>query len=502
VAILTTKPDLTDNIADLSSSGLSLLNKITAKTVWGETSLQYYFGDASTLDEVDDFYYDYYDSFSGAPVAFAFKTLTERAFRAIDSVSKLDFSKTTDLDEADQVIVSANDPDSEFEGFFEFPGDYFRGPPSNGDSWSFGVFNSGFPYMLKAAETGGGEYANWTVLHEIGHSLGLKHTHSESTGNALTVVGKYMDNERYSVMSYNPASSGTAYGHAVTFMALDVASIQAVYGAEAYATGDSTYLLADAKTADLDLSEGNVEIGRAYYCIWDSAGVDEINYAGTSSSVMINLNDATLDTSKIASDVKAMISELKTTAFYRDLSTALQQEIVDPWHHAGGFFTRVLDLVSGTYKAAAGGYSIAHGVTIENAFGGSKADLLIGNEASNSLYGLSGNDTMLGSGGADYLLGGRGNDRIDGGKGSDYLTGDAGSDRFIFSNGYGKDVITDFTHQDLIDLRDLTGFNSYSDLFKNHMKNSSGDVVITVGSDELIIEGYSKSELRNSDFII
>jgi hypothetical protein len=34
------------------------------------------------------------------------------------------------------------------------------------------------------------------------------------------------------------------------------------------------------------------------------------------------------------------------------------------------------------------------------------------------------------------------------------------------------------------------------------MKNSSGDAVITVGSDELIIEGYSKSELRNSDFII
>lgn len=66
---------------------------------------------------------------------------------------------------------------------------------------------------------------------------------------------------------------------------------------------------------------------------------------------------------------------------------------------------------------------------------------------------FGGNDTMIGSKRGDLLLGswgkdkidGRaGDDRINGGSGKDVLTGGEGSDTFIFSTGFGRDIIKDF----------------------------------------------------------
>jgi hypothetical protein len=421
----------------------------------------------------------------------------------IDTVSNLDFSQTFDPTAADQVLCSANRPASTLEGFFDFPGTAFHDANPTTDSWSIGAFNSGLDYMLKAPEIGGGEYANWTLLHEIGHSLGLKHTHKETKGlPPLDTVGKYMDNERYSVMSYNDASTGKTYGHAVTYMALDVAALQALYGKEAYATGDSFYTLSDAKTVPLSLSEGLVTIGRAYYCIWDSGGLDTITYANADKSVLINLNDATLDTAEVAPEVKNVVAEVQNTDFYSHLSKQLQQEIIDPWHHAGGFFSRVLAKNGSTYEATDGGFSIAHGVKIEDAMGGGAADMLIGNEGKNVLHGNSGDDALLGSGGNDVLLADTENDVLDGGTGNDFLDGGEGRDRFVFSNGYGVDEIDKFEHRkDVIDLSQHAGVKSFADLL-DHMAGVKGNVDIKLGHDTLIVDDAKLRDFVASDFIL
>jgi serralysin len=340
------------------------------------------------------------------------------------------------------------------------------------------------------------------VLHEIGHGLGLKHTHQELNGKALSTVGRFMDNERYSVMSYNGSARAFEYGHAVSFMALDVASLQALYGAEDYATTGSEYTLLDAGSDPLSIEEGDVAIGRAYYCIWDSGGTDQINYADAESSVLINLNDATLDTRKPTGDLKALVSQLKITAFFDHLSSKLQDEITDAWHHAGGFFSRVLASNGGDYRGTAGGFSIAHGAEIEDANGGGKGDLLIGNEGDNTLYGFAGNDTMLGGSGEDTLYGGEGNDRIDGGRGDDELHGEIGADRFVFAKGYGEDHVLDFEAGDRIDLTRLNGVTSFNDLRDNHMVDDDGNVVIQMGTDILTIENISKAELTGAAFLI
>lgn len=511
MAFVTTRPDIATTMPDISSAGIKLLTSLTANRIWADASLQYYFGDNTALT-LDSEFKSFFQSMigGGTPDAvFKFETMTENAFRAIDAVTALDFSRTDDVREADQVIVSVSKPKSSTEGFFQFPGYMYHDGSNQTDGWSLGVFNSGLGYMRQAAELGGGEYGNWTVLHEIGHSLGLMHTHQEK-GNLppLATVGKFMDNEMYSVMSYNPASGGTNNGHAVSMMALDVASLQALYGTETYADGDSSYTLLNAKGGALDLGEGSVAIGRAYYCIWDSGGDDIIQYGkegNGNQSVLINLNDATLDTSGISSDLKSMIAQLKASDFYQDLSSLLQQEIVDRWHHAGGFFSHVLTKAGADYKAIAGGFSIAHDAVIENATGGNASDLIIGNEVDNLLHGSGGNDTMLGAGGSDTLFGEAGADRLDGGFGSDTLLGGAGNDRFVFSDGYGVDAIADFSDGDIIDLTrlGLGVFSDYQDLRDNHISDDvNGRARITVGTDILIIVGVTKAELSAADFAI
>lgn len=81
-------------------------------------------------------------------------------------------------------------------------------------------------------------------------------------------------------------------------------------------------------------------------------------------------------------------------------------------------------------------------------------DLLITSSSGGSLNGGLGNDFIAGqegadnlSGGAgdDQLTGGAGNDILQGGAGSDFLSGGAGADTYVFSIGWGADVINDLT---------------------------------------------------------
>jgi Ca2+-binding RTX toxin-like protein len=103
---------------------------------------------------------------------------------------------------------------------------------------------------------------------------------------------------------------------------------------------------------------------------------------------------------------------------------------------------------------------------------------------------------------AGILDGGDGRDRLDGGHGDDLLTGGTGLDRFVFATGYGEDTISDFEKGDVIDLTRLSGFTNFADLLNNHMADHGGDVVITVGTDILVIENVTKAELVAGDFAI
>ncbi len=111
------------------------------------------------------------------------------------------------------------------------------------------------------------------------------------------------------------------------------------------------------KRCPYQLPTANVA-GTAYMCIWDTGGVDMIRYGGL-ADVTIDLTAATLDYSP-----------------------------------SGGGMISWADGVLG-------GFTIANGVVIENAKGGSGNDSITGNDAANSLIGLNGRDTLAGGDGAD-----------------------------------------------------------------------------------------------------
>ena len=326
---------------------------------------------------------------------------------------------------------------------------FYPQDPSYGDQAGIGTFNlisGGFGSRPESLVQGGFSYA--VVLHEFGHAHGIAHPHDTGGGSEVMLgvtasTGSYgvynLNQGVYTVMSYNDAwdfhpdgptteaangSIGAVIDHgwSGTLSAFDIAVLQERYGVTARNEGNNTYELND-------------DYATAYYqTIWDSAGNDTISYGGDLDA-QIDLTAATLDYSPTGGGVLSFL--------YNEAQPDYTTEIK-------------------------GGYTIANGVVIENATGGSGDDALIGNAAGNRLTGNDGNDTLLGRDGADNLFGGAGDDVLNGGSGKNDLTGGAGNDVFVFEDASSTDKIRDFDSGN--DVIDLTAFGI-----------DSGDVKITGG---------------------
>ncbi len=77
--------------------------------------------------------------------------------------------------------------------------------------------------------------------------------------------------------------------------------------------------------------------------------------------------------------------------------------------------------------------------------GSQGADKILGGAGNDNLRGKKGDDTIEGGIGNDKILGNGGSDILNGQQGNDVLTGGGGKDKFVLSNDFGNDVITDFT---------------------------------------------------------
>jgi trimeric autotransporter adhesin len=261
---------------------------------------------------------------------------------------------------------------------------------SSGLNGSYNIyFNSAL--SLWANLTAGSDAFN-TVIHEVGHGLGLAHPHDGGGGlnptnfpgvTSSSDLGEFVMNQGiWTVMSYNwdwkdqPAPADLSYGGPTGLMALDIAALQRIYGANTnFATTDNTYSLPTSNT-----------LGTGWTSIWDAGGNDTISNVGSSLACVINLNAAEL----IGQNAGGYVS----------------------WNSGG---------------AIVGGYTIANGVVIEKALGGSGADTLIGNSSNNLIDGGSGNDTIDGSGGLDTVL-------FSGSRSSYAITYDSANTAYIVRN--------------------------------------------------------------------
>ena len=266
------------------------------------------------------------------------------------------------------------------------PGTAYAYYPSNsiygGDSF-FGNFYD--PYPTASLKTPvAGNYAWYTYLHEMGHSLGLKH--SQETGGVANVAVPFdYDNSEFTVMSYRSYAGAPidyihfgVWGAPQTYMMLDIAALQQLYGADyTVNSGNTTYVW--TPTSGNTVVDGQVAIAPGanviFATVWDGGGNDTYDLSAYTTGVQVNL-----------------------TPGQASLFSSAQASDLGDGHYARG----------NIYNALTFGGSNAS--LIENAIGGSGNDTLTGNDVANTLTGNGGNDTLNGGLGADIMIGGTGDD--------------------------------------------------------------------------------------------
>ncbi len=220
----------------------------------------------------------------------------------------------------------------------------------------------------------------------------------------------------------------------------DIAAIQHLYGANMTTrTGDTVYGF--NSNTDRDFYTATDSNQKLVFAVWDAGGNDTLNFSGYSQNQRINLNEGSF------SDV-------------------------------GGL---------------KGNVSIAAGVTIENAIGGSGNDVIVGNDVSNIIKGGAGNDVIYGDGGPDHLCGGSGNDI------------------FVFSDLNDSpirspDIIWDFeSGKDKIDL----SFFNHSDKgsgfihFVDHFSGQAGEALLSYDAQNNLSElALNIAGSTNPDFLV
>jgi Ca2+-binding RTX toxin-like protein len=133
-----------------------------------------------------------------------------------------------------------------------------------------------------------------------------------------------------------------------------------------------------------------------------------------------------------------------------------------------------------------------------SAFGGDAAgDIMIEIE---NLWGSNFNDILFGDAGANYFIGGAGADYLMGGGGADVLTGGLGSDVFYFaSSGFGWDYITDF--QDNIDILRFASPAATNINAFTILNNGTNTVTVVFASDGIVLNSSTAITLTASDFL-
>ncbi len=475
----------------------------------------------------------------------------EAALLQISAVANITFTITDDPN-ADLEFILDDLNDDSLLGYYASTGYIVFN--TEGQGWSSDEAGGGL-------EDGGLGFN--TVTHEVMHAIGFEHLHEDEPGvgndseaiegvdvqfNDFGVNG--LNQGIFSSLSYNAGYNNQGYaeedsGNGIGPMALDIAALQDVYGANTTTgSGDDVYVLSAS-----DAQNGG------WLSIWDTGGIDTIEVDNSDSDALeggvIDLRAATLTYGPGGGGYVSMFNDANagftiangvvienvvavgTTGliiYGNDADNSLTAEGLGnvSYGHAGddeistGFdsdayggtgndtITSVEDTITAYGNS---GNDIITGSTDSNIVaeggsgsdfitgggdsgdilnGGSGDDTIVGDITSTAKSGNSVDDTLNGGRGRDTLDGGNGNDLIDGGWGADNLTGGAGEDTFIFAyasdSGPGesnRDTITDFTSGE--DVIDLTGLNTSLTFIGDDAFSAAGHVRFETTGDDLII---------------
>jgi len=302
------------------------------------TSGEIFYGFPTALPAYDDFN----DPATWTPFNEQQKAFARDALAYVASVVGLTFTETSDIAQPG-TIAFANHPMAGSSAFAFMPGgqdllgsDVFLNPEVEG--------------MLAPSD---GDFSALTVIHEIGHALGLKHAFQEGLEPFLQGVE---DSTAWTVMSYtqDPAQFHVAY------QPFDLAALQYLYGPSADArAGDDTYVL----SAD------------AANFLWDGAGIDAVD----------------------------------ASALLQPLVFSLEAGF---WGHVGDQAATISAAGQVTVNFGSVLENVFGGTAADQITGNAAANLIAGGAGGDLLVGAAGDDTLAGDAGDDRLSGGAGQDRF------------------------------------------------------------------------------------------
>jgi serralysin len=396
-------------------------------------------------------------------------------------------------------LANSNDPKDDPMAMDPDPGTAYGGYPGTrvtaGDAFFGGTGRN--------PTTGNFDYV--TVLHEIGHTLGLTHGHplaftGEVDSKDIGALPDGLDSEEFSIMTYRdfvgdsqPGNDTETWSNPQTFMMFDIAALQHMYGADFTTnSGNTTYSWSPANgetrvNTMVALDPGGATLAnRIFLTIWDGGGTDTYDLSLYTTDLEIDLTPgghSTFSAQQLA-NLGRNAGELQDHFARGNVFNALQYQ-GDP---------RSL---------------------IENAIGGSGSDRIFGNHIDNVLNGRLGPDLLngrLGLDTADYsaspagvrvnlevrteaAAGGHAEgdvlreiENLLGSDHNDVLTGDAGPNT-LRGRG-GDDVLAGLGFQDLLIGGDDTDTADYSD--------SPGGVSVSLEPGEAGRGGDAKDDILNS----